>query len=164
MLKPLEQFICDTCGGIIEKPEDSYVEFIRESGDLAHSFNIVHHAPKSPYYEEDNSSRSKNCYQHTNEIGRSDSHLNDFLGTKGIAYITSFIDVGEYHIPEYDGVRFKNGREFATFIRRVQIPYFEEARHHFDKAIQDGLIDGQNELAIFDADFLKEICERYSNY
>ena len=52
MLKPLEQFICDECGQVINSPKEGYVE--RESGTdangkmFARGFRIVHAAYASP--------------------------------------------------------------------------------------------------------------------
>jgi hypothetical protein len=53
-LKPLEQFICDYCGYVINSIEDGWVEWlteITEDGFREHGFKIVHHAPSSPRRE-----------------------------------------------------------------------------------------------------------------
>lgn len=73
-----------------------------------------------------------------------------------------FIDIGPYHAPNYDGVSFENGREFTELFRRVQLPYYEEARRHWDKAKRDGFFDGSNEMWIYQPDVLKDVVKRYT--
>jgi hypothetical protein len=47
-LKPLEQFICDECGGLIKKVEDGWLEWINPPNKPVHGFRIVHNAASSP--------------------------------------------------------------------------------------------------------------------
>lgn len=80
MLSPLIQFHCDTCGEVIEKPEEGWFEWISEYDEEAkitksHSFRIVHNRTHSPLANY----RKTGCYQHDAEEGRLGEHLNYFL-------------------------------------------------------------------------------------
>ena len=48
--KAFNDYYCDKCGEIIEKPEDGYVQFKRtiKDGLVYEDFSIVHHYLKSP--------------------------------------------------------------------------------------------------------------------
>jgi hypothetical protein len=48
-LVPLKQWICDTCGEVIERPNEGYVQFVDSNNDGNYDdFVIVHHAAYSP--------------------------------------------------------------------------------------------------------------------
>ncbi len=161
-LKPLEQWICDNCGKIIMKPNQGFVEWLESSATKANSFHIVHHAPHSPISNPEDL-RMSNCYIHNNKPGRRDLSLDEFVNGKGIVHITSFIDIGSYHESEYKGVNFQDGREFAELIRRLYLPYYEEARLYWNKAIGGGFFDGTNEIAIYLPDRLKSLVDQYGD-
>ena len=56
-LEPLEQWICDRCGQVIESPEQGMVEWLQEKDETvpyyrAYGFHIIHHdvySPSAPY-------------------------------------------------------------------------------------------------------------------
>lgn len=78
MLKPLEQYICDNCGGLIENIKDGWLEWIVDNGrDPMYGFRIVH-AGGGCYYPE------------TADI--SDNHLVYFTGNDGLGYLLSMTD------------------------------------------------------------------------
>jgi hypothetical protein len=166
MLIPLKQFICDTCGEVIERPEDGWVEWISTYDEarrcyMKYGFRICHHSGISPLSE----SNSEGCYFYSNEIGRSDMHLDNFIDENyKMAQILSFLDIGAYHDPNYEGTSVRNMREYVEFVRRITIPYFEEARQYWEEAISDGYFGDANELWIYGSNNLKKLIERYSDH
>ncbi len=146
-LEPLQQFFCDQCGQLIEEPEHGYVEWhIDNSG-----WHIVHHANYSPLQPE------KNCYAGFDKT----IALTRFLGPAGMAYIIGFLDVGE-HLPDVEKrIRAADIREFVEFVRRVTLPYYEEARQYWDEAKRGGFFEGANESWPYAPDVLKQVIERY---
>jgi len=163
MLKPLKNFICDCCGGIINDPEEGYVEFyrIRNENDIYihHEFRIVHHAPHSPNYI-----NGGHCYTHEEKMGRGDLSLKDFINSPNrVAEILSFVDIGEIHDPMFRPYsKVADVRGFVEFVRRVAIPYYEEARLYLKQANQEGFIGDQNEISIYSESVLKSIIENYN--
>lgn len=125
VLAPCQQFFCDTCGEVIESPSDGYVEFSRDEAHLMHNFNIVH----------DNT----RCRQ---DLGSSYS-LERFLGRQGIGLLSSWIHVGPItDTIGRDRSEYKSVIEFAEFFKRLQLPYYEQARRYLMRAAGAGYIDG----------------------
>lgn len=155
-LKSLEQFICDYCGGIIEKPEEGWLEWIteydKERGTyIAHGYRIVHHAMFSPR-------KSGNCYHYANHLGCSDMYLHQMMN---MSRLLSFLDAGPYHEPDYKGPRVRDLRGFVEIVRRLTIPYYEEARLYWGRALADGFFEGANPVWIYLPETLKSLIERY---
>ena len=53
MLRPLEQWFCDSCGGIINGAENGWLEWICDDvdgseGHLRHGWRIIHNQASSP--------------------------------------------------------------------------------------------------------------------
>lgn len=160
MLEPLQKYICDYCGEIINSTEEGYVEWLSERDEKTgrskyHGFKIVHHRPDSPNKDEGG------CYHYTHEPGRQDVHLRHFTGEAKMAHILSLIDVGPYHDPGFRGPRVRDVREYIDFVRRLTIPYFEEARRYWHRAVEDGYFSDANEVWIYIPDNLRELIERY---
>lgn len=158
MLKPLKQFICDTCGQVIEKPEDGWFEWIQvDHTQPRHSFRIVHHKSASPrkHLEE-------GCYQHGNARGRSDDHLHNILEHE-LIHLLYFLDVGPHHDPDAKDPGVQNMREFLEIFRRLTIPYYEEARQYASIAKKDGYFEQANELMVYTEDFLRGLIEKYGD-
>jgi hypothetical protein len=154
-LRPLEQFVCDTCNQIIDSPEQGYIEWIDDK--KARRFNIVHHSLYSPLKP------NRSCYQHEKAYGRSDTALKDFLGVHGIVEMLNFIDVGDYHRPDYEGPDVGDLREWTEVARRLFIPGYEEARLFWDRARADGFFEGANELWPYLPETLERLIEQYGD-
>lgn len=150
MLEPLKQWYCDTCGEIIESPEDGYVQFKRNDKFGYSDFIIVHHKSASPrkYHQ-------KGCYQYS-----SDCDLESFLGNHGKIELLSMLDPGPYHMIEYES-NDTNIRNWKDFFMRLQLPYYEEARRYWDRASTDGYFGDINEIMIYTPDYLKQMIEYY---
>jgi hypothetical protein len=150
-LKPLKQWICDSCGELIQKPEDGYVEW----QDGKTKFRIIHHRGSSP-----RKPRS-DCFYDPNLRG-GDTALDSLLGDTGRVYLTSWLDAGK-EITETPRRSVKDLREWVELFRRLQVPYFEEARLYFDRAVSDGRLDGANEIYFYLPERgLKDILDEYA--
>jgi hypothetical protein len=127
-LKPLQQWFCDSCGGLIEKPEDGWIEWYTE-GDayIASGYRIVHHDQRCMYNEHV-------LFQQGKMV--SDNHLDDYVGPNGLVYLTRML--------ELDNLKDKS--ELIEMIRRLHVPYYEEARQYWAQAEEDGFFDGSNEV------------------
>ncbi|GEA17755.1 hypothetical protein [Moorella sp. E306M] len=152
-LTPLRQWICDTCGEVIQKPEDGYVQFHQDENGNYDDFIIVHHYSASPL----KGKFEKGCYRYDLDLD-----LKHFLGEKGLVRLLSLIDVGQHINPKLDKPRASNIRKWVNFVRRLQTPYYEEARLYWELAEQDGFFDGANEVWPYLPDTLKELIEKYS--
>jgi hypothetical protein len=133
MLKPLQQWVCDRCQNVIESPEKGYVEWIDGDDELHRDYRIIHAGGQ--------------CHHHLHAAGLSDSSLEDFVGPTGLVKLLSVLDVGAYHDPNFVGhLRIKpaNVRNYVETFRRLQLPYYEEARLYWDQATEDGVFDGIN--------------------
>ena len=165
MLKPLEQFICDRCGQVIEKPGDGWVEWLTVKENEFRSykgkgFKIVHHSPKSPLKS---GSRGASCYHYDRYPNRSDNHLEYFLGENGMVLLLSNLDPGEAFTEEESLPLITDVREYIDFMRRLTIPYYEEARKYWADAKNDGYFDGANELWTYLPSNLKTLIETYGD-
>lgn len=154
-LKPLAQFVCDTCGGLIESPDQGYVEWVTDNGrNSAREFHIVHHALYSPLKP------VRNCYQH--KLGGCLA-LTDFLGADGLVEMLSFLDTGEILQPEYRGHHVADLREWVEFARRLFVPYYEEARRFWSRAAEAGHFEGANEVSPYISANLEALIRHYGD-
>ncbi len=145
-LKPLEQWICDTCGQVIMTPADGYLEIARDENRLISDMCIVHHSCKSPI---------GNCYS-----GYAGSlPLTAVTGQDGLAYMLSLIDPGE-NFCEYRP-RISNMRKVVEIFRRLHLPYYEEARLYWAEAQYEDYWGGANEVWTYQPQHLAELCEYY---
>lgn len=145
-MKPLEEWTCDTCHKTVGI-DDGWLEWL-SSKDGPRDFRITHNAAR--------------CYKHTNAPDRADMHLKESLGAAGLQAFLSMLDVGPLLDP--DGEHFPplpERRSFVEAIRRLQIPYYEEARLYFNDAREDGYFMDNNEVAIHLPATCKRIIERY---
>ncbi|MDD3022035.1 MAG: hypothetical protein PHX61_13800 [Alphaproteobacteria bacterium] len=148
-MKPLEQFICDTCHSLIEKPHDGWLEWL-DDNEGVHSFRIVHH--------------KSSCYQHAANRHVKDNHLNYFTGPENLPNLYKFLDPGyQYNRDLQPVVNNLQIAEFTEVLRRLTIPHYEEARLYFDQAEQGGFFDGANEVSPYKQDILKRIIHNYKN-
>lgn len=153
MLKPLEQFICDTCHQPIETIEEGWVEWLnhqQEDGRWTTSnHRICHH-----------NGRCEKLSYHENV---SDNHLSYFLGNYTMPQLLGFLDIGVHFNRNYQAPTPENMRDFVVFVRRLTIPYFDEARHYLDRAVSESYGDS-NEINLYLPKTLKAIIEEYQEY
>ena len=150
-MEPLKQWVCDVCGRIIETPEDGYVVWGKNHDGLIDKIRILH----------------KNNHVNGERIGcdldRRFSFslpLESFLGDEGKVRFLSLIDPGPDFIQDYRN-HIADIRLFLEIFRRLQIPYYEEARLYWDMAQADGFFDGANEVLTYMPRTLQRIVEEY---
>lgn len=149
-LIPMKQWVCDVCGEIIEKPEDGYVQWHRNSNGQIDDFIIVHHLTASS-----RKNHSGECYKYS-----SDRDLKSFLGEHGVLELHALLDPGPYHMPECN-IFVTDIRKWIDFYKRLQLPYYEEARQYWGRASHDGYFGDSNEIAIYLPENLKKMIEHY---
>jgi len=158
MLKPLEQWYCDSCGEVIASPREGRIEWIVEN-DVANAFRIVHHASASPRYP------GGNCHDDTAHHGRQETSLDRCVGLAGLPWSLSFLDLGPVHDPdEQRTMRVRSVREFVEIMRRLTLPYYEEARTLWGIATESGFFEGgRNEIAVYLPETLKALIAQYGD-
>ena len=115
-LKRLKQWICDTCGGIIEQPEDGWFEWHSDNVTGLHSgFRIVHHRVDCMY--------DRQTLDQQNKMDASQP-LIQLVGSDGLGSLLNIMalprNIHAYKRVDSDGL--------LEIIRRLHLPYWEEAR------------------------------------
>lgn len=158
-MTPLKQWICDTCGELIEKPEQGWLEWKYKHGTpgTVSEFRICHQLLSSP--EKD--SNREGCYRHAGP-GRQDNHLHYFVGPDGMISLLAKLDQGRVIDPDGKSVcGVSDVANWTETFRRLYVPYYEEARQHFDAANGDGFFDGANEVSVFTQEKLQGVIAEY---
>lgn len=115
------QWICDTCGNLIQKPEDGYVELLVDSNDRVTGATIVHRHFVSP-----------GCPTGT---GR-DYELSNLIGPDGLNLLLGFIapnEHGGHQVLQEIHPNYIAG--WVTLIRRLHIPHYDQTRDVVARAI-----------------------------
>lgn len=145
MDEPLKTWYCDVCDGRIDDVAKAYVIWRTTEQMEGYDFKIIH---KSKCDRKDHPASAA---------------LDDFLDTKGAAYLLSFLSLGPVKglIGQQPHCSVKNTDEFVDFFRRVQTPYYEEARRLFrDSRYLEENYDN-NEVGPYRPAVLKRTIERY---
>jgi len=144
MLKPLEQWSCDTCNRIIEKPEGGRVEWISSNG-CASGFKIVH--------------SSRQCSQYADHEFLADADLDEFRGVRGLIMLNLLLDAGPWDAAAPAGMAVTAAKDFVALVCRLHILYYEEARHSLPDVKVEGLFGGPLEPSPSTSEGLKAIIE-----
>ena len=165
-LQPRTQWICDTCGQPILKPEEGMLECRMEKDGTGRyrslDFRLVHHvsySPRNPHRPEGRKYEHESCYQHS---GGSSWHLHHVIAPDGIARLLGLLDVGPELDPDYSGPEVVSIREWVELFRRLTIPFYEEARLYWRQAKADGWFDGANEVSLYSPQFLQDIIKEFA--
>jgi len=137
---PLSSWTCDSCGEPVNV-EDGYVIW-RTAAHKAWGFKIIHRGRCD----------DKAC--------QSSLALEDLLGPIGLVRLTSFLDVGEFHAPDFndrspEDIRVRDMAEFVVLFRRLHVPFYEEARSRFHLTLFQEEMDGVNEVRVYQRDILE---------
>ncbi len=145
MDQPLTKWYCDVCGNKIEDINEGYVIWKRTKELKSHSFKIVH---KTKCDLEDHVASNE---------------LKKFSGDKGLAYLLSKLSIGPImgYINQESHCGVNDFDEFVDFIRRLQTPFYEQARRHFSN--EDVLDEycNANEYLPYLPEELKDIITKY---
>lgn len=145
MHPPLTYWYCDVCGEIIESANHAYVIWREDDAHLAYDFHIIHQS---------------RC---DNERSPASMDLRTFLGPEGLNYLFAMLVVGpiKNRLGDKPGCCVKDMDEFVDFMRRVQTPYYEEARRKFnDQEVLEALADA-NEVYPYQEDVLRRVITEY---
>lgn len=133
MAKATRAWFCDQCGDLIKHPKDGWVEWItfpRAPDEIrpGRDLRLVHHRPAS---ESSVGCQFIAAVEHAKDRGSvADLPLRDFLGPDGLARLLGMISGNE--LPT---------EVVITMIQRLHIPGYEQARFHFDRLIEEGVIE-----------------------
>jgi len=143
-LIPLKQWICDSCGGVIEKPRDGWLEWYTEKDkSLDTGFRIVHHRESCMYNDTTLEQQNRSPL---------DLGLPHALGSHGLGYLLFKLELSEKGVYKLADIK-----ELIEIIRRLHLPYYEEARLYWKNALRDGFHDGCS----FDENILLAIIQNY---
>lgn len=118
MLKPCQQWFCDTCNEVIKNPLEGDLRNLTDR-DHHHAFRfaIIHSTYEcDPYLETDKLNVDYSSYP-----------LDRFIDPDGLAVFLG--------IQQYEPI--KDYQEYLFFVRRLFIPFFEEARLYMEMAVKD---------------------------
>ena len=135
-MEPLKQWVCDVCGKIIETPDDGYVVWGENAEGKIDKIRILH--------KNNHVGNCKVGCDHDRRYSMS-LPLESFLGDEGKVHFLSMIDPGPDFREDYRE-HIADKRLLLETFRRLQLPYYEEARLYWDKAKADGYFDGANEI------------------
>ena len=123
-------WICDTCGDLIEKPEDGWVEWIEfrnPSGKIkGKNLRLVHHIMASPLKESESGCYFKEWELEETKGSMCDLSLQAFLGPDGLMRLL-------FYIPD----RILPIREIVEMIKRLHVPGYEHARFHCKRVLDE---------------------------
>ena len=136
-LKPLKQWYCDVCGKVIKKPEDGYVIWSEDDDFNVIDIKIIHQ-------NREEGGRIVGCDRDDPRYSCS-LPLDSFLGDNGKAELLAMVDPGPRFCSEYKS-RITDKRMFLEFVKRVQLPYYEEARFYMKSEAGARILDGANEV------------------
>ncbi len=136
---------CDVCRELIDSPKDGYVIWKNDAQMRHYDFKIIHQE------ECDRGNHTSSCA------------IEDFLGEDGLARLLSHLSLGPImkHRGEPPVCRALDTDEFVDLIRRVQTPFYEEARQHFRNGDLRNDLSDANEVAPYLQETLKKIAEDY---
>lgn len=147
-LQPLQQWKCDACGQIIERPDVGWVEWLAgpTQGTKAHGFRIVHNSSRCQY--------PSNARVH-------DMHLFHLVGPDGLATLLALLAPGRSAGSRDGGVASLD--EWAELVRRLHVAYYEEARQYWADAEADHFFAEPEQQAPYSQATLVRILERYGH-
>lgn len=156
MLEPLKQFICDSCGEVIESPEQGWIEWLIKGnptdGYTCSSFRICHHKAASPY------DSVEGCYNYMNKPDEATMHLNHYYEGRNLR-----VDRKPLHTEKrFEGYETSDRKALDILRLRLECPYYEEARLYLDKAMKDNFLPMNGNEYIINEDVLISVIEEYN--
>ena len=145
MDQPLTKWYCNVCGKPIEDAKNGYVIWKTTKESKSHGFKIIHQTK---------------CDRKDHQASAA---LTDFLGENGLAYLLAKLSVGpiKKHIGQVVHCDAADIDEFVDFMRRVQTPFYEEARRHFGKHALLGDYSDSDEVYPYQPEQLEKIAKKY---
>jgi hypothetical protein len=146
MHEPLKQWYCDVCGDIIKNSRGGRVIWKSDENHCDYDFKIIH---------------MKKC--DNKRLYPSSMSLDTFLGEQGVQYLLQFLSRGKIkeNLGQTSRAQVKDMNEFVDFFRRVQTPYYEEARTKFNSSTLLDDFSDDNEVGPYLEERLKKIINEY---
>jgi hypothetical protein len=137
-MEPLTAWLCDTCGEAIASGNLGNVVWHSDQEFRKHDFRIVHKGACDPD-------------RRMQSLG-----ISDLVGPAGQAHLLSWLSYGK--IMNHTGpLRVVDIDAYTDLFRRLQTPWYEEARPYFQSAsVKDGWGDA-NEVAPYEPYALQRI-------
>ncbi|MBN1856636.1 MAG: hypothetical protein JW846_06775 [Dehalococcoidia bacterium] len=130
MLKPLQQWCCDSCGGIIDGPADGCIEWnVEQRTQRVSGHRIVHQSPECTYRSIELATMWKTPAQVALNPHTGHTHLANMLGLLHDMVASGWVDA-------------EDEQGFVEVMRRTQLPYYEEARLFWNVSLQASVHDG----------------------
>lgn len=131
-----DKWYCDSCGEVITDPGKSLVVWREHVDGPAYGFRLVH-----------KSTDGRKCGPGSKAGYSSYETLREYLGPDGVQRLLSHVSSGPLMTSaEGPSSRTVDAYSFVDMFRRLQTPYYEEARRHFGcEAVQQEYA-GANEV------------------
>ena len=142
MTRPTE-WTCDGCGQLITPADAGYVVWRATRDEHRYEdFRIIHQGRCDP-----------------GEPFTMSLPLESFLGADGLSMLLSWLDPDGMMRPPQSQPPALDLRQFVDLVRRVQVPFYEQARPHLDdEDVQRHLADANEYLP-----YLPDVLERIAN-
>ena len=149
---PLESWDCDSCGQLVTAaPNHGVVIWGVTDDGRSFDYRIVHKTM-------DEDPGSTRC-DHGSAGGYPSSlDLRQFLGADGLTMLLSWLNAGPIRGDDSPPKPVSMG-EYVHLVRRVQIPYYEEARQRFHDEETHRWLGDANEYLPYMPDTLKRISD-----
>lgn len=152
---PFQAWLCDVCGKPVTSESGEGIvtwRTDRAAGSLEdYDFKLVHKTI-------DSDPEPKRCDPGNAQGFYGSLDLEKFVGADGLAMLLSWLSAGPI-IGSGQASRVKDIDEFVDLIRRVQTPYYEEARLRFDESAVRERLDDSNEYYPYLPATLRSIAE-----
>jgi hypothetical protein len=102
-------------------------------------------------------SRDRSCDPGAGQGFVANLPLHRFLGPDGLTMMLSWLSVGP--LKGGGGSRIADADQFVHFVRRVQIPYYEQAWPHLTTPEAHDLVGDANEYRPYTTDVLRQVAE-----
>ena len=142
---PLERWYCDVCDKPIEDAKAAYVIWKSNDESKSYDFKIIHQS---------------RCHLKDYDAY---AEIEEFLGEDGLATLFAMLSLGpiKRKIRNQSYCDVVDMDEFVDFMRRVQTPYYEEARRKFVNCNLLNDYSDANEVFPYLPDQLKAIINNY---
>jgi len=145
LLTPLSQWICDSCGEIIESADQGWLEWLHDTSlpvtkACMYGFNIVHYKPYS------NREGFNGCYKYDKrrqpryDVMVLGGPLSHYAGARALPAHLMLLDPSPHRQDSFQGPQAKELGEWSELVKRLMLPFYEEARRYVDKAQGDGIL------------------------
>jgi hypothetical protein len=147
-VKP-DSWVCDSCGDLITDPPTSLLVWRRDADGKRVDFKIVH-----------KSIDGRTCDPGDRAGYRNSVELHNLLGPEGQAHLLSMVSAGPFHGPGETPPDIADFDQWVDVFRRLQTPWYEEARSRFDDDDVQAAFAGSNETQPYRPESLEAIANR----